>query len=224
MNSFRGGLNTLREWWYSSMNSQDASTPLSDSQICMLGVTYDLNGADADEQWAAFLLDIQSRLWFTYRCNFPPIADTAYTSDAGWGCMLRSGQMMVAQAFLLRARDTLGRGKWISSLRPPRCAPAPPLGHKPPATNHLRAHLATDPPALSPPRPLCFQGGACRTRRSTCGQRRWRRSTPASCASSWTPPRRHCPSTSCACSAPSPERPSANGSAPQRGPTRRRKR
>ncbi|KAG8529264.1 uncharacterized protein KY384_005899 [Bacidia gigantensis] len=63
-----------------------------------------------------FLDDCESRIWFTYRSSFPPIVKSpdatmtlavrfrsladkqGFSSDTGWGCMIRSGQCLLANA------------------------------------------------------------------------------------------------------------------------------
>lgn len=44
--------------------------------------------------------DITSIIWCTYRKGFIPIGDEGLTSDKGWGCMLRCGQMVLAVALM----------------------------------------------------------------------------------------------------------------------------
>lgn len=36
--------------------------------------------------------------WITYRHDMISISGTAFTGDSGWGCMIRSGQMLTATA------------------------------------------------------------------------------------------------------------------------------
>ncbi|KAF9433606.1 Cysteine protease atg4c [Entomortierella beljakovae] len=47
----------------------------------------------------SFVSDFQSKFWFTYRKDIARIDPSYYTSDAGWGCMMRTGQSLLAQAF-----------------------------------------------------------------------------------------------------------------------------
>lgn len=36
-------------------------------------------------------------IWFTYRNNFPGLLNNKEKSDTGWGCMIRVGQMFLAE-------------------------------------------------------------------------------------------------------------------------------
>lgn len=81
-----------------------------------------------DRVWPSeFLDDCESRIWLTYRSNFYPIARSpeasvtfsvrlrnlsekqGFISDTGWGCMIRSGQCLLANALSVLK---LGRSKF----------------------------------------------------------------------------------------------------------------
>ncbi|KAI3733800.1 hypothetical protein L6452_13256 [Arctium lappa] len=77
------------------------------SDIWLLGVCYKICLEDPSQEpvhsngYAAFSEDFSSRILMTYRKGFVSIGDSKYTSDVNWGCMLRSSQMLVAQALLI---------------------------------------------------------------------------------------------------------------------------
>ena len=94
---------------------------LGDGRVVVLGKVY---AADDAQRIPRVVHDVQSRFWFTYRNGFVPMEGTSYTSDAGWGCMLRSGQMILAQALVV----LLAGRKWRrgdAPLPPPPTAAAP---------------------------------------------------------------------------------------------------
>ncbi|XP_038680587.1 cysteine protease ATG4-like isoform X1 [Tripterygium wilfordii] len=103
------------------MGSSKTGVPNTTSDIWLLGVCYRISqdessaGAASYDGIAAFKHDFSSRILMTYRKGFDTIGDTKYTSDAGWGCMLRSSQMLLAQALLLHQ---VGRF-WRKSLEKP---------------------------------------------------------------------------------------------------------
>jgi len=55
-------------------------------------------GSSEFHKYQNFLKAFHKLFWFSYRKDFPSISPSPYTSDVGWGCMLRSGQMMLAHA------------------------------------------------------------------------------------------------------------------------------
>uniref|UniRef100_A0A669CBE9 Cysteine protease n=1 Tax=Oreochromis niloticus TaxID=8128 RepID=A0A669CBE9_ORENI len=93
--------------------------PETSEPVWILGKEYNAL-TEKDE----ILSDVTSRLWFTYRKNFPPIGGTGPTSDTGWGCMLRCGQMILGEALVCRhlgrdwrwAKGQKQRDEYISLL------------------------------------------------------------------------------------------------------------
>jgi cysteine protease ATG4 len=97
-------------------NGFDLPLPLHDETINMLMPTI---------EWPEdFLIDLNTRIWFTYRFGFPLIErdkngptplslgslfrgtldinnmNKGFTSDSGWGCMIRTSQSLLANALL----------------------------------------------------------------------------------------------------------------------------
>ncbi|XP_044466347.1 cysteine protease ATG4-like isoform X2 [Mangifera indica] len=93
----------------------------STSDIWLLGVCYKISQEESTSDVAdsnglvAFNQDFSSRILITYRKGFDTIGDSKFTSDVGWGCMLRSSQMLIAQALLFHR---LGRSWRKSSQKP----------------------------------------------------------------------------------------------------------
>ena len=55
-----------------------------------------------------------SLLYFIYRKDFPVIPNTSLTTDCGWGCAIRSTQMLVANAFIkINGNDKITMRKTI---------------------------------------------------------------------------------------------------------------
>ncbi|ALC38736.1 Atg4 [Drosophila busckii] len=69
--------------------------PKRNTDVWLLGKRY-----NAIQELELIRRDIQSRLWCTYRHGFVPLGEVQLTSDKGWGCMLRCGQMVLAQALI----------------------------------------------------------------------------------------------------------------------------
>ncbi|XP_062867225.1 cysteine protease ATG4A isoform X2 [Trichomycterus rosablanca] len=86
--------------------------PDTDEPVWILGQCYSVKTEKSE-----LLNDVHSRLWFTYRKKFCPIGGTGPSSDTGWGCMLRCGQMILAQALIC---SHLGREwRWECEGRQP---------------------------------------------------------------------------------------------------------
>jgi cysteine protease ATG4 len=61
--------------------------------------------------------DESNLFWFTYRCDFVEIRPYSITSDAGWGCMLRSAQMLLAQVLRMHFKGREWRAERNLRLR-----------------------------------------------------------------------------------------------------------
>jgi cysteine protease ATG4 len=114
---------------FENISNSFASIPASE-------VTSEAKSTEEGGWPVAFLDDFEAKIWLTYRSGFPPIARSqdpkalsamtfsvrlrsqlvdqgGFTSDTGWGCMIRSGQSLLANAILILR---LGRGMGIKQI------------------------------------------------------------------------------------------------------------
>ncbi|KAK8203976.1 hypothetical protein IWZ01DRAFT_514515 [Phyllosticta capitalensis] len=106
----------------SSRSAGDDATSRNSSDEGVVVQSSDAQDADAAGSWPPqFLDDFEARIWLTYRSNFAPIPksqdpkaaaamsfsvrlksqlsnQSGFSSDTGWGCMIRSGQSLLANA------------------------------------------------------------------------------------------------------------------------------
>ncbi|EGD75711.1 pyruvate water dikinase [Salpingoeca rosetta] len=81
--------------------------------ITVLGRRY-----DATQESDDLKAHIRRLVWLTYRKGYDPIhGDAQLTSDTGWGCTYRSGQMLLAQALMSNAEPS-ARMQRLEGVRP----------------------------------------------------------------------------------------------------------
>lgn len=91
-NYFENWINTFLQ------NSNDFIENNINDHFILFGKKYNISNKKEETE---FLSDYYSHILITYRYNFKELLPCSnITSDSGWGCMIRSGQMMLAEVLL----------------------------------------------------------------------------------------------------------------------------
>ena len=155
-----------------AQQQQQQTSSFDDAQLVSSENAPSLSNDPSDGGWPQpFLEDFESRIWMTYRSNFPPIprsqdpsASTGMTfavrfrnmteregfsSDTGWGCMIRSGQSLLANALIILHLGREWRRKRQLTPSPTPRSTSPPTADTPsqPTEASILSLFADDPSA-----------------------------------------------------------------------------
>ena len=83
-----------------SSTSPKTKSDSGEHDLWILGQKY-----SSSDELLQFWTHYRSLIWITYSTHFPKIDSSHFTTDVGWGCMIRAGQSMLATCLLCHFFD-----------------------------------------------------------------------------------------------------------------------